>query len=123
MAIANKVIANPPEKRKRGRPVGSKSKSTLHEAVSIVEANQVDAVRLFVAIMNNTVEGEDIPIKDRASAAKVIMGGAAAMRKGFQETKETIDTGIISDEAILEVVKAEVIPLVQLTIQGEHNED
>jgi hypothetical protein len=110
------------EKRGRGRPKGSKTRKTLEVAISKFEAYQLDSAQLIVDIMMNNVEGEEVSLKERAGAAKYIITAPTVMRKGLQETSETVDKGVVNEDDDGFEIKPElavVVPLIQVTMSPE----
>jgi hypothetical protein len=104
------------EPKKRGRPKGTKTKKTLDRAIQLFEAHQQDAAQLIVDVMRGALEG--VTMKEQVAAAKYVITAPSQMRKGLQETKETIESGIDPDDMDEEDVDEgeKVIPLVSLTI-------
>ena len=117
MAQANPSI---PPKRPRGRPKGSKTKKTLQEAINRFESNQLASAQVIIDTMMGNSEAlgvEAVTLKERVAAAKYIITAPSTMRKGFQDTKETVD-GVDEDEddVVTEETKNNVFELVSTTI-------
>lgn len=103
------------KRSKAGRPKGSKSKSTLNDAIKRFESNQLDAAQLIVAVMNGdeAFVGGEIKVSDRIGAAKYVIEAPSKMKRSVGEEKPVETALAIEPEE--EVHK----PLIQLTVEDK----
>ena len=97
--------------KKAGRPVGSRSKNTLNNAIKRFEALQIDAANVIINIMMGNeayFDNREIKVAERMSAAKYVITAPAQMRKDNESPRD----GESSEEEVTEATV--VVPLVSM---------
>lgn len=101
------------EKRKAGRPVGSKHKANLSQAIRRLEAHQKEAAEVIIAIMMNDKakldlgDEDQIKISERKDAAKYVLTEP-------RKLKETLEGKKSPTQEEVEDTEVEFRPLIQV---------
>lgn len=106
--------SNPKGINKGGRPVGSKSKSRVKEAIARFEAKQLDAATVILALMDGDEEffgGEVIKPSERMNAAKYVITAPEQMKKSLEDPKGDFTTKEEEEDG-----EDNIQPLVQLNV-------